>query len=897
MLTVKTRRCIRKMNVRKVVKKITALGVGATMLGATIFGAAAADLSNFPKPLFVNANTGVVDSLFVLGENAKSTDTLGMNAIVAAIQASAVKRVPIAGTDSKETVALEDGVNLNSGSDEVWFGTEINDQTQTLTDEDLSFLGDETFREDDGTSFDYEMTLDIGVADFTFSDANGELEDPELIIQGEEISDDTDEWYYAYVVEFDEPVDFFNNADATGEKLTLFGKDYTIGSDSTATRLQLLGGDTEVTLMVGETKEVTFGEETYNIEFLGVNGADASLTINGVFKKVTEGDTANVAGIDIYADVVSEFSGTENNGLITLLLQSDELWLEDGKKVKMGTDEDAVDGTYVDMSADINTLDSIKVYIGAPDKDVAFLTVGDTATDDVFGAVQLAFADVSDDLMSDSRHVIDFSRAADDTFQVEFSDGDEEFTIEFSDNSALETEDGEAIHIAEGEQVTEDDYFFLNSGDFQHLMQLTDIDVSSDDDADAEITIEDQFSGDSYTWEFTQATFAGEVNGSFNLKGQTYYVQAADGADSIWGSADDFVIFSKKSDYIVGDNASESIQVFQYIEPVAGKDFRVGFFESITLDSAFVNNTAYTFETPTGSFTYTTDDNDAENKTAGEMTYEVTTNAAGTAITITPVVGATEITVPSFFLVEEENDADSNAQGVMVMRTTDGGTYTEMVAPIYTGTLTHADYDNADYDGYVSSYGTFAYMDASDDDQTELTVYYSAEQLYASVFIGPAAAETTTTVSGGYSEVPVQIPSNLFVYDSEVQDPMAQSMVVVGGPCANSVAAALLGVTNPNACAEGFELGKGMVKLFDSADGMNAGKVAMLVAGYSGDDTRRTANVLANYAEHADKLTGSEVVVMGTTGSDVSIMAPEEVPTPEPEAEPEAEPETTPAAE
>ena len=36
------------MRVKKAIKKIAALGVGATMLGATVLGAMAADLANYP---------------------------------------------------------------------------------------------------------------------------------------------------------------------------------------------------------------------------------------------------------------------------------------------------------------------------------------------------------------------------------------------------------------------------------------------------------------------------------------------------------------------------------------------------------------------------------------------------------------------------------------------------------------------------------------------------------------------------------------------------------------------------------------------------------------------------------------------------------------------------------
>ncbi|MEK6900653.1 MAG: hypothetical protein AABX05_06005, partial [Nanoarchaeota archaeon] len=101
--------------------------------------------------------------------------------------------------------------------------------------------------------------------------------------------------------------------------------------------------------------------------------------------------------------------------------------------------------------------------------------------------------------------------------------------------------------------------------------------------------------------------------------------------------------------------------------------------------------------------------------------------------------------------------------------------------------------------------------------------------------------------------------------DSEVADVKAQNLVVVGGPCVNTVAAELLG--SPADCTEGFTPGKARVKLFEHANG----NLAMLVAGYSGADTRLAGKVVAN---RASELMGKEVVVEGTTYADATISAP-----------------------
>ena len=57
------------MKLRKAIKRIIALGTGATMVGATILGAmAAADLSNYPAPF---VEDGAFNALLVVGAAAK----------------------------------------------------------------------------------------------------------------------------------------------------------------------------------------------------------------------------------------------------------------------------------------------------------------------------------------------------------------------------------------------------------------------------------------------------------------------------------------------------------------------------------------------------------------------------------------------------------------------------------------------------------------------------------------------------------------------------------------------------------------------------------------------------------------------------------------------------------
>ena len=103
---------------------------------------------------------------------------------------------------------------------------------------------------------------------------------------------------------------------------------------------------------------------------------------------------------------------------------------------------------------------------------------------------------------------------------------------------------------------------------------------------------------------------------------------------------------------------------------------------------------------------------------------------------------------------------------------------------------------------------------------------------------------------------------------SEVSDVMAQHVIAVGGPCANAVAAELLGSTSEN-CFDGFERGKAMIKLVEHANG----NVGMVVAGYSAADTRKAARVVAQYADWQKKgmFTGTSLEITPTTYNSISV--------------------------
>ena len=124
----------------------------------------------------------------------------------------------------------------------------------------------------------------------------------------------------------------------------------------------------------------------------------------------------------------------------------------------------------------------------------------------------------------------------------------------------------------------------------------------------------------------------------------------------------------------------------------------------------------------------------------------------------------------------------------------------------------------------VTNKGTKLKFDSKDSLWLELS--HPEEDVYANVFVAPLSAKVT---AGGESGTITADKVNPFTVGLAVLDTdagsLTKNMIVVGGPCVNTVAASLMG--NPASCAEGFEEGKAMIKSYD-----RSGKSALLVAGY-----------------------------------------------------------------
>jgi hypothetical protein len=165
---------------------------------------------------------------------------------------------------------------------------------------------------------------------------------------------------------------------------------------------------------------------------------------------------------------------------------------------------------------------------------------------------------------------------------------------------------------------------------------------------------------------------------------------------------------------------------------------------------------------------------------------------------------------------------------------------------------------------YRTLYGIIVRDPKGNGDSDELEIAVPSEQLKVTVLVeGP---KTSVTAGAGTTvKKAVPIVDNIARLDSEVTETIKQqkNLILVGGPCVNTLTAQALGLSYP-ACGADSTVPEGaaMIKLVDNA--FVQGKTALVVAGWEADNTRAACSVLQQFSTYAD-LTGTGVEVDGTT--------------------------------
>ncbi|MBW2981271.1 hypothetical protein KY343_00180 [Candidatus Woesearchaeota archaeon] len=798
----------------RAIKKIIALATGATMLGATIMGAMAANLADFPSPLLIKDTT--FDADIVYGVNADPSDIMGLVDAVAAI--SVVETgVTVEGGDE---VAIEgDSWKAETSSKLLELGESLSSIQSTITEDELNALADGTFTAKNDADYEQEMRFSGNVVLSYEEDT-----DEDVVSTFLTLDDDMEILNYTltFTTSAESDVDDGELEDFEDQTIKILGIDYTmtkteLSTDNYALELTMMGGALLDTMEQGQVKTYTLDGKDYEVEVTYIGGLTEStckFKINGeTTDSMVEGDTYTLADdTDIgVREILEEEAGEVTADMIEFYLGADKIVLQDpniSDRADFGDMEvgdETMDEVEVDLAASVDAsgeflFESIKLIYTADDD--YWFGPGQKLSEKVDEPEAMINWDIAyEGMTSASMESIELIPAGDEQAElnIEVADGDVSIPVAYADDNTIWLgEETDRLVLTRGTLVEKDQFFFLSTGtgvpdegEKSYVLQYKGAD-NSGSSATATLNF-DNLAGDSDPIErsFNKAT--GQA--TLTLGGQEFtIVNKSDATEdddfniSISGGATEGYLVTDGDALILiaqpgGDNSTVQVRITE-ADPSGMVESDVQSWINLTL-----------------------------NENEDEIAIDVDTITTGSLIT-------------------DPDDNDVSTQ-----------------MTVYGAKVTVTD-------------------ESSGPDKVEID--WPSEQLVGQAFVTSGEVRATIVGSvGGAVLQKVTIPLAKSDDDVLTVDPAMNrnNYLLVGGPCANRATAKVLGSgTSWPGCADGFEEGVGRILVKE----MN-GNVAMVVAGMTALDTTRATRVLKDYQSY--DLSGDEVEVLGTTATPQTVRA------------------------
>lgn len=745
------------MEIRKTIKKIVALGIGATMVGATLFGASAATLGDFPAPFITD---GKFSGALVIGDSAAAEDVIGVSAIASSLQYAASGG---SSSDSATTTVVGEAYTIETGSNVLNFNESLSGMKSRIdADEMPILLVDGTFRNKEGKESDTEQKIVFGewlnlthIYDTHYEDKTPTVGIPiakthQVLNYTIKFSPDAESDVVASLWE-----------DLEDRKITILGTEYDITKveniTATETDVTLMKGAIKDSLSEGETKTYTINDVDYEV----INDVDYEVTVSLItdtgtnkVKFVVNGEPTDALEEDgTYKlddgssigvrEILPNEAGDVTQDMVTFYLGATKLFLDDGGEIEM--DDEDVDNVraYIgETQGDPMKLDEIKIAWVA-DEDL-FITEESEITLPGLGSIKLGMADfnmgVEEEIIiaPDGEDSVEITVPIEEgtaTFNLFTKVNDMNWTIIGEDDDQLLKICGNALCVLD--ENTQ--YALISSAaeEETHLIEITGVD---DEDG---ITVKDYFGNTIVT--------------DFDDKAETFDV------GDIVVTLNDF------------NETASRVNI-----TVAAGQYNIYTKEGMTIElpttalDAVLNNTI--------NLTFTPEDKD-ETLAGGARDFELIIDATSGSD-------------------KEASVSLDNAATVCVNDIRETGDDTDVYEC---------------YINYVVS--TKVVEDRTDSDATEVTITYPGEETYGEVYIAAEGTIVTPGTSTTAATVSEKIDVSATKLASEIADVTAQNLLLVGGPCANTAADEVMG--NPADCLAGFEAGKGLIELFEDTGAGN----------------------------------------------------------------------------
>lgn len=851
-------------------KKISAIAAGVLMAGLTMGTAAAA---NYPTP-FVSGGAADVAIVYGTGDGVSALDVVEAGNIQSNLQSY----MGASSSDTTTTTSGETYALFSGGNSRLWMNESIGSQRSTVTKTELpTILADGDWEGD--TSADYSQIIEIGSNNYALLDFGKHPtseDDPTIAYKLSETA--STEQLYNLTVTFDQNVSLISS-DSIGARLDLFGKQFTVGAGSTKTKLYLYESSETVSLSIGgnspSSSTVTVNGEEYTVEL--VTSTDSAATIkvtdsagNSDSKEISEDASKKIQGIDIGVDLADEDSAT-NRLLADITIGANKVLLQNGNRVKIGSDEDGIDGTYVyNAGNDWNSITEFRISVAAENSDVDALKPGESFVDPVFGGIKIVFSSVE---YADDTETIRINSSGGDKMKISMNTHDGSsgsMTWYYNDSrmSMLGDDSDDPIYVLEQAELGYHDYVVVGNEDEGFLLEFSEYSNDSDSRDDT-ITFKNAFDS---TQTYSVSSITTEGTGNLIVGGVTHTVNYTGTSTS-----------NAKVRINMKDSGAGNLTVFPTIE--TSKGAKLAFYNATYIDLSDIDGAGTDcagLKFPDGNgytgVAISADTNWANNTwviggklvnatttsgmngtilTVGQLTYYI--NGTGTAnqtvIKLLDVEG-NEIENPAIVIFEEEDD-NNEYQALITKIDLDSGSSTKPIGVSDVETtymndagLTYStDWDNIQYESDDNLYadmdlwGTKIITDKSTAGQNDVTIIYPNNQVNALVYVAENDATITTSSS---SSSATQL-GDVLAKDSEVSSVSSKNLIVVGGSCINSAAATLLGGAYCGASftdKTGVGSGKYIIKGYSDSSLTNSGKVALLVAGYEAADTVNAATYL-----------------------------------------------------
>lgn len=860
------------MKIKKYIKRIIALVAGISMLGATITGAmATANLANYPQPYI---NNGMFNGMFVVGANAMTADVLGIVDIATALQYENKIDTIVSNDNTITNYELSGDVyKISTSSDILNLNEALGKVKSTITKENIGILGSTVIRTQKGSTdadqylkFNsdvtglrpvYDKNRDNIVTNFLKADNNAnlftyELQFPEGLKSSafESISSNVK------VTSGTATLNDINN-----NNLYILGQTFNIGDSSIIkggqVRLTLMGGQITDTIIELQSKTYTINNVSYEISVpiiadANTNGVKKVLfTINGESTKpLQEGDTQIMDdGTVIGITSILAKSG-EGKGFVTFYFGAHKVELIDpdysdssnsGSTVKI--DDVTMNNAVVEIEAVWNTdevtINSLKYSIKADSVENGdlFIPVNSTLK---------SMLDQPSSMLSDNWDVrylgmsgsaepskIVMSPSGDDSYYLEFTNQEGiHYNIPFVDTSndkgngfKFGTEDNKLVFKESSicnnyndAPIDMDDYFIVNRNTetdkaFTRVLTFNRVGISN-----GILTLAD--ASDRSTKEITFNKNEVNTSGCANAKN-----------DLIVGGESYKVA-------VCSDNTEIDTHYRLCVDLDGNGNVADGAITDLVVQGGGIISfeDAWSYGSPGGY------NIDIRNGTIGN---ETQINLAFT--TLAKYTDNNQDESFDFYVVDGSVGTRRQVDTSYIEKTSIG--------------LKKEKEKDSDYKTGSTAYGVYVkeYDPSSSSDAGSLTIEIPNQQTEAKVYVIGQGTTMQGVVNNGGITVSEYSPIKVgtAVLDSEVSG-FGENMIVVGGPCANTIAATLLDLpaTKPG-CYENFPVqeGSGIIRMIEKGD-----KISIVVAGYSAQDTRDAARIMASHKNYKD-FNGTSLIV------------------------------------